>query len=142
MPLDYLPLESTPLSLGIAVRSSPIRRAPLNRPSFHRADAALIFDDRTALMDVSYASAWQLGRLLALSAPAFSKGLRLFVESCHNAAEVARQIEDFLEMHRNAFPDLAPGNARREWPEKLAIADELVQWIARLFCCIRCLSTI
>jgi hypothetical protein len=132
VPLDYLPLESASAFAWYRGPFAPIRRPPLNRPPFHRADAALIFDDQTSLMDLSYASAWQLGRLLALSSPAFSKGLRLFVESCHNAAEVARQIEEFLELHRNAFPDLTPGNAPPAGSEKIAIADELVQWIARL----------
>jgi hypothetical protein len=132
VPLDYLPLESTAGYAWYRGPLAPIQRAPLKRPPFHRADAALIFDDQTSLMDLSYATAWQLGRLLALSSPAFSKGLRLFVESCQNAAEVARQIEDFLEMHRNAFPDLATGDAPVNGSEKLAIADELVQWIARL----------
>jgi hypothetical protein len=132
VPLDYLPLESTAGYAWYRGPLAPIQRAPVKRPPYHRADAALIFDDQTALMDLSYATAWQLGRLLALSSPAFSKGLRLFVESCQNAAEVARQIKDFLEMHRNAFPDLATGNAPANGSEKLAIADELVQWIARL----------
>jgi hypothetical protein len=133
VPLDYLPMESAPAFAWYRGPLAPIRRAPpLNRLPFHRADAALIFDDQTSLMDLSYASAWQLGRLLALSSPAFSKGLRLFVESCHNASEVARQIEEFLELHRNAFPDLTPGNTPAPGPEKIAIADELVQWIARL----------
>ena len=134
VPLDYLPMDSNSAFAWYRGPLSPIRRPPLNRASFHRADAALIFDDRTALMDVSYASAWQVGRLLALSAPAFSKGLRLFVESCHNAAEVARQIEQFLELHRNAFPGLTlpADNSPQPGGERVAIADELVQWIARL----------
>jgi hypothetical protein len=40
--------------------------APATAPSYSCPDAALRFDPATGLLDVSYAAAWQLGRLLAL----------------------------------------------------------------------------
>ncbi|KAA2239606.1 hypothetical protein F0L74_25785 [Chitinophaga agrisoli] len=42
---------------------------------FKTADAALRFDHQTGLMDISYAAAWQLGRLLALKDKTFSTAL-------------------------------------------------------------------
>jgi len=129
VPVDYQPLNST---LALAWYRGPLTplavKAPRSRKSFRRADAALIFDERTAIMDVSYASAWELGRMLALGSPTFSKGLRLFVESSENAAEFAAQIATFLELHRSAFDIKADAPK----PEEAAIADELVEWIARL----------
>jgi hypothetical protein len=102
--VDYQPLNSTPTLAWYRGPLTPLAvKAPASRKSFRRADAALIFDERTAIMDVSYASAWELGRMLALGSPTFSKGLRLFVESSENAAEFARQIATFLELHRSAF---------------------------------------
>ncbi len=131
VPLDYQPQESTPT---ICWYRGPL--APLVRPSlaqsFNRADAALIFDKDTGIMDVSYAAAWQLGRLLALASPGFSKGLRLFVERHHNAAELARQIAAFVDLHRSAFPSDKPDSKSETASDKVALADELVQWIARL----------
>jgi hypothetical protein len=131
VPLDYKPLQSTPT---IAWYRGPLASSPrqrLNRPGFERADAALIFDEKNAVMDVSYAAAWELGRLLALSSQSFAKGLHLFVERSQNAAEFAKEIEKFLEQHRGSFKDpnsLPPSPAK----EKITIADDLVQWIARL----------
>src|SRR5262249_22893827 len=80
VPLDYLPAGGTPTFAWYRGPLSPRFRPSFNRPVFKQADAALIFDDRTGIMDVSYAEAWQLGRLLALASPAFSQGLRLFVD--------------------------------------------------------------
>jgi len=131
VPLDYKPLQSTPTMAWYRGPLMPFPRQRLNRPAFERADAALIFDDKNGMFDVSYASAWELGRLLALSSPAFAKGLHLFVERSQNAAEFAKEIETFLEQHRSSFKDpssLPPSPAK----EKIAIADELVEWIARL----------
>jgi len=131
VPLDYKPLQSTPT---IAWYRGPLAASPrqrLNRPAFDRADAALIFDDKNAMMDVSYASAWELGRLLALASPAFAKGLSMFVERSQNAAEFAKEIDAFIGQHRTSFKDpssLPPSPAK----ERITIADELVQWIARL----------
>lgn len=42
---------------------------------FASADNALRFDEDTGLFDVSYAAAWQLGRLLALKDKVFSNGM-------------------------------------------------------------------
>ena len=131
VPLDYKPLQSTSGMAWYRGPLSPFPRQRLNRPAFERADAALIFDDKNGLMDVSYASAWELGRLLALSSPAFAKGLHLFVERDQNAAEFANEIEKFLEQHRGSFKDpgtIPPSPAK----EKIKIADDLVEWIARL----------
>lgn len=132
VPIDYQPLDSTPTFAWYRGPLAPLVRQRLKQPPFQRADAALIFDDDRGLMDVSYAAAWQLGRLQALASPAFSKGLRLFVESCQNAAEFARQINTFLELHRSAFPDITPDGTPRPVAEQVTIADELVQWLARL----------
>ena len=130
VPIDYRPLESTPTFAWYRGPLSPVVRSSLKQPPFRSADSALIFDERAALFDVSYAAAWQLGRLLALASPAFTKGLRLFVERRHNAAEFARQIENFLELHRSAFTDLK-SKPPRPGDERIAVADELVEWIAR-----------
>lgn len=130
VPLDYRPAESTPTLAWYRGPLSPVVRESLDRPPFRRADAALVFDADKGLMDVSYAAAWQLGRLLALSSPAFTKGLRLFVERSRNAAEFLGRVKNFVELHRTAFDKLKerppePGD------EEVAVADELVEWLAR-----------
>jgi len=89
----------------------------------------MIFDKNNGILDVSYASAWELGRLLALSSPAFVKGLRLFVEGRQNADEFAKEIEEFLKLHRSSFKDKISDDKSFE---QIKIADDLVEWIARL----------
>jgi len=42
---------------------------------FFSAESAMIYDQSTGMFDQSYAAAWQIGRLLALSDQAFSQGL-------------------------------------------------------------------
>lgn len=131
VPLDYQPLNSTPTIAWYRGPLSPFPRQRINRPAFERADAALIFDDKNGMLDVSYASAWELGRLLALSSPAFAKGLHLFVERSQNASEFTKEIEKFLEQHRSSFKD--PNSVAPAAPnERVKIADDLVEWIARL----------
>jgi hypothetical protein len=53
---------------------------PVNIPkpphyTFHAADGALRFDEDTGMFDVSYAAAWQAGRLLALENPGFAEAI-------------------------------------------------------------------
>ncbi|HKY06507.1 MAG TPA: hypothetical protein VJQ56_16535, partial [Blastocatellia bacterium] len=127
VPVDYQPLDSTPTLAWYRGPLSPVTRPSLGQPLFRRSDAALIFDEPTAVLDVSYAAAWQLGRLLALASPAFSKALRLFVERRLNAKEFKRQIDSFLKLHRDKTPDDSQSDV-----EQVAIAEELVEWIARL----------
>jgi hypothetical protein len=123
VPVDYKPLDSTTTMAWYRGPLSPLMRRR-NTKTFLRADEALIFDDQTGVTDVSYAAAWELGRLLALSSPAFAKGLRFFVESYQNAIEFTRQLNDFLRLHSDAFQE------RKN--EQVAIADDLIDWLARL----------
>ena len=128
VPVDYKPLDSTTTMAWYRGPLSPVVRRR-NAKTFLRADEALIFDDKTGIMDVSYAAAWELGRLLALSSPAFSKGLRLFVESYQNAVEFAQQLDAFLRLHSTSF---VPAGEPKPKNEQIAIADDLIQWLARL----------
>ena len=129
VPLDYKPVDSTATFAWYRGPLAPLARKRLTQSVFERADAAMIFDPGKGILDVSYASAWELGRLSALSSPAFVKGLRLFVEGRQNTAEFAKEIEDFLELHRSSFKDPITGDKQLD---QVKIADDLVAWIARL----------
>jgi hypothetical protein len=129
IPLDYKPLESTSTFAWYRGPLTPLRREPLANTTFERADAAMIFDTAKGIMDVSYACAWELGRLLALSSPAFVKGLRLFMERKQNADEFAKEIEDFVKLHRSSFKDpISDGPPK----EQITVTNDLIEWIARL----------
>ncbi len=59
----------------LPVRTKPAQSTAPARAPFESAEAALIYDSRTGMLDVSYAVAWQIGRLLALSSPQFASSL-------------------------------------------------------------------
>lgn len=129
VPMDYKPWQSTPALAWYRGPLAPLPHQPLKRPAFERADAALIVDDTQGVIDLSYASAFELGRLLALSSPAFTKGMRLFVERRQNAAQFAKEINAFINDHRSSFKiPISDG----ESPEQVKLAEDLIDWIARL----------
>jgi len=77
----YVALNYGPTRLGEATVAwyrgpfVPMILARANLPAFLNAESAMIYDDRTGLFDLSYAVAWQIGRLLALSDRQFGVNL-------------------------------------------------------------------
>lgn len=63
--------------------------------SAHTADGRLIYDKETGIFDVSYAAAFQLGRLITLSQPKIAEKL------------IAQRNESKLELHRAALKEEA-----------------------------------
>lgn len=132
VPLDYKPLDSTPTFAWYRGPLAPQKREQITANVFERADAAMILDQDRGIIDVSYAAAWEFGRLSALSSPAFVKGLRLFVERRQNATAFADEIEEFVESHRSSFKEPIAGSKPKPVSEQITIAEDLVEWIARL----------
>jgi hypothetical protein len=132
VPLDYKPLDSTPTFAWYRGPLAPVKRDPVTTNVFEEADAAMILDPDRGIMDVSYAAAWELGRLLALSSPAFVKGLRLFVQRRQNATEFAAEIGKFVESHRSSFRQPISTNQPKPVKEQIALTEDLVEWIANL----------
>ncbi len=130
VPLDFKPRESSANFAWYRGPLAPLKREQVSVHAFERADAALVLDPNRGIMDVSYACAWELGRLSALSSPAFVKGLRLFVEQTQTVSEFTKEIEKFVESHRSSFTEPITGDKKPH--ERIVIADELIEWIARL----------
>jgi hypothetical protein len=63
------------------------------------SDAALIFDPASGLFDVSYAAAWELGRLLALASPSFSAALLAWRTSAQKALSLLAQRRALAERY-------------------------------------------
>jgi hypothetical protein len=83
------------------------------------ADDALQYDKETGLFDVSYAAAWQLGRLLALQAPEFASAL-LLMERGYVADNLMAEAENQFRGLFNKDPDLK--RARRMLQDDLMVA--------------------
>ena len=83
------------------------------------ADAALQYDKETGLFDVSYAAAWQLGRLLALQAPEFASALFLTERGYVADNLMAEAEKQFLALFHQE-PDLK--RARRMLQDELMVA--------------------
>lgn len=71
---------------------------------YKSADMALRFDENTGMFDISYASAWQLGRLLALQSPAFFKALSNW-KAAYKRDKPLRIAKNILKTTRNVNPD-------------------------------------
>jgi hypothetical protein len=71
-------------------------------PPFTRADAALVLDPKTGLLDLSYAAAWQLGRLLAMASTSFADGLRLLLDTYAKdlAFDAAKDLANEFVVHQ------------------------------------------
>ncbi len=132
VPLDYKPLESTPTFAWYRGPLAPVKRDAITKNVFEDADAAMILDPDRGVMDLSYATAWELGRLLALSSPAFVKGLRLFVQRRQNATEFAAEIESFVESHRSSFRQPISMSQPQPVKEQISLTEDLIEWIANL----------
>jgi hypothetical protein len=107
------------------------------KPHYGRPEFEALVDEVTGVPDLSYASAWQLGRLLALASPLFSSGIRTFFNKtpCGSALEAARRLDNYLATHRdNLFSSRKAGSdedpaVARNRPDMVA---SLVDWLARL----------
>ena len=81
-------------------------------PRFPTADAALVYDETTAMFDASFAVAWELGRTLALANRQFTLALTAWVRQGVDLA--------YLLAERLAYFENVPGEAPAELAELLA----------------------
>ncbi|MDQ0348156.1 hypothetical protein [Ancylobacter vacuolatus] len=86
---------------------APAPVAPLPVDEFAHADAALIVSPEDGALTLSYAAAWQLGRLMALASPGFLAATRAFITEDAGPREVAFRLDIFMRNHLLAI--------RREW---------------------------
>jgi hypothetical protein len=109
-PIEYQPREGSATFAWYRGPFAPGEVANLETGSLYaRSDAALILDPQAGLLDISYAAAWQLGRLQALASPSFADDLRLFLDlhhDAHNAFAAAQDLARALQIEQGAFGDL------------------------------------
>ena len=76
---------------------NPVQLHPVKLQPFFSAESGMIYDAKTGLFDMSYAVAWQIGRLLALSDSDFAVGLMKWRKSQKVAQNVKLEQSNTLQ---------------------------------------------
>jgi hypothetical protein len=121
----------------------PVQMKRNRQPSYPAGEAALLYDPTTGMFDVSFAVAWQVGRLLALADRDFAVSLLGWLRSLGSLSQLLADRLDFfvrydhLEQPRTIAELLAPGTVRRAMVEALArtIAPAIVGGAGRAPAC-------
>ncbi|WP_428030913.1 hypothetical protein [Ancylobacter sp.] len=106
-PMPYRPEAGGAVLAWYRGPFAPAPVAPLPLDAFTHADAALIVSPDDGAVTLSYAAAWQLGRLMALASPAFLAATRAFITEDAGPREVAFRLDTFMRTHLRA--------TQREW---------------------------
>lgn len=129
--LGYAPLENT-MRIGehaTAWYRGPAAPVPLNLDPlgpYMRSDAAMRYDPSIGIYDMSYAAAWEIGRLLALSSNAMAQSLYLWRRSVtQSLLSEARAAALSAHLSRTAASPASLTAATAQPGVKRAIADLL-----------------
>lgn len=96
------------------------------------ADAVTRYDPQTGMFDVSYAAAWQLGRLLALQSRSFSVALYEWRRSLGRAAAAVAEQARVRDGLGGMLPSVLAARAERLAAQDPTPPAPIVQWLARL----------
>ncbi|NLR77299.1 hypothetical protein [Chitinophaga eiseniae] len=76
---------------------------PATAVSFSSSDAALRYDTTTGMMDISFAAAWQLGRMLGLERQGFAKAVQAW-RIAVKQAQIRKNKSDTVSKLMGAYP--------------------------------------
>ncbi|SFF06171.1 hypothetical protein SAMN05518672_11519 [Chitinophaga sp. CF118] len=82
---------------------------PSTAISFSSSDASLRYDTTTGMMDISFAAAWQLGRMLGLESQAFAKAIQAWRISVKQAQIREKKVDAI-----NKLIDEYPGDSPKD----------------------------
>lgn len=136
MQMGYLPLNETMRTSeknvawyrGPLLPYSNLGAAPLNLP-IPSPDAATVFDPTTGMLDVSYAAAWTIGRMVALQDTSFSTGLYNWKNSLNQ--QVSNNVEQTMLLKQFNIQPAATRSADGQ-PQKLQSGSILKQTALKL----------
>jgi hypothetical protein len=104
----------------------PVQMERNRQPSYPAAEAALVYDTTTGMFDVSFAVAWQVGRLLALADRDFAVTLTGWLRALGCMTQLLADRLDFFARYDVLVTPttvgelLAPGTVRRALQHTLA----------------------
>ena len=82
----------------------PVQMRRNMQPIYPSAEAALVYDAGTGMFDVSFATAWQTGRLLALADRAFSSSLLGWIRDHHRLSQLLLERIALFQSYRQLGP--------------------------------------
>jgi hypothetical protein len=106
---------------------TPYPVAPLASTAFSSSAAATVYDPQTGTFDLSYAVAWELGRLLALSDRAYATNQQRARKALRKAVNLVRERTRWAE-GRRILGD-AEGNGLAELVRPRQVSGALVSWL-------------
>jgi len=110
---------------------TPVQLNAVKLEPFFSAEAGMIYDGKTGLFDMSYAVAWQIGRLLALSDSEFAVGLMKWRKEQKAAQNLKLEQHNTLNRMQGLFADASPHLL--EAGDKLVISDLIHQFLSMDF---------
>ena len=105
----------------------PVPRT-VDRAPLPTAEAGLIYHENMAMFDTSYAVAWQLGRLLALSDPEFSNALMEWRQTGQRRVDRILAQEEAIERHAEIQTFKRAGELAAKVTEWVQEADRRDAW--------------
>jgi hypothetical protein len=82
----------------------PVQMKRNMQPIYPSAEAALVYDAGSGMFDVSFATAWQTGRLLALADRAFSSALLAWIRDHHRLSQLLLERIALFQNYRQLGP--------------------------------------
>lgn len=109
---------------------TPVKLDFVKLDPFFSAESGMIYDAKTGLFDLSYAVAWQIGRLLALSDSEFSVGLMRWRKEQKVAQNLKLEQGNALNRMQGLFSQAAP---LLEYDDKKAISNLIHSFLSTDF---------
>ncbi|WP_118973293.1 hypothetical protein [Taibaiella koreensis] len=110
---------------------TPVQLSAVKMEPFFSSESGMIYDQKTGLFDMSYAVAWQIGRLLALSDTEFSVGLMKWRKEQKAAQNLKLEQHNTLNRMKGLFAEAGPHLL--EAGDKHVIADLIHQFLSTDF---------
>lgn len=82
----------------------PVQMKRNMQPIYPSAEAALVYDADTGMFDVSFATAWQTGRLLALADREFSTSLLAWIRDHHELSQLLLERIELFQTYARLGP--------------------------------------
>jgi hypothetical protein len=114
----------------------PVPTEQIHRPDpFVTSDSAMIYDQTTGLFDLSFATAWQIGRLVALADKSFSLDMLKWRREGHQVLSMVMERKDLYRQYSDIvnFDQILASQKFSNMLDPLLIFDLVLEFFATKF---------